>query len=230
MFQLRRALFTSLAIAVLSLCAAQTSSADTVVFDNGAPNGINGRNIGGPFYTAEDFTLTSAQSLTSVRFWGLRATTLPGAFTGQIYWEFRANAAGAPGAVLTSGLSPGTETFRAPSVFAGLSSYQYDFSVGSVNLSAGTYWLVLHNGAFGTTTTGDLFWETTAPNATSSAYQRTGTASSFIITTPPANHLAFQINAADGAPIPEPTTLVMLGLGLTGVAGAVRRHRKTNKG
>ena len=230
MFQLRRALFTSLAIAVLSLCAAQTSSADTVVFDNGAPNGIDGRNIGGPFYTAEDFTLTSAQSLTSVRFWGLRQTTLPGAFTGQIYWEFRANAAGAPGAVLTSGLSPATEAFRAPSVVPGNSSYQYDFSVGSVNLSAGTYWLVLHNGPFGTTTTGNLFWETTAPNATSSAYQRNGTITPFIITTPPANHLAFQINAADGAPIPEPTTLVMLGMGLAGVAGAVRRHRKAHKG
>jgi len=45
-------------------------------------------------------------------------------------------------------------------------SYQHDFSVGSLILGAGTYWLGLHNGPLTTDSRKDYYWETTSANAT----------------------------------------------------------------
>src|SRR5205814_6123509 len=79
------------------------------------------------------------------------------------YWAIYSNVAGAPGAVLFSGLqSAVTRVNTATGVLGIFDEFQNDFSIGSVALAAGTYWLALHNGPLTNTGGAKIYWETTS--------------------------------------------------------------------
>ena len=133
-----------------------------LIYDNGAPDASNGNEMTN-WIQAEDFTLGAAATVTDVRFWAIGIQE-PGSYQGSITWSLYADAAGQPGGLLYRNLVTPSRMFDHAVDFG--SSYQYDFSVGSLNLAAGTYWLGLHNGPLSTTDRLDLYWETTAGNLT----------------------------------------------------------------
>ena len=201
--------------------AALVGRADEI-YNNGAPNGVSGNEMT-QWIQAEDFTFASGQTVTDVRFWGVDATFQPG-YTGSITWRIYSNAGGQPGGVIAGGNVAATRVFRA-NVSFGI-SYQYDFSIGSVNLAAGTYWLGLHNGPLTTTTRLNMYWETTANNATSRGLEDIAPFDTGGWFNNGQEHAFVLFGPAQTAPIPEPATMILLGTGLAGVGATVRRRRK----
>src|SRR5258706_3387070 len=112
------------------------------IYNNGAPVFIGG-NIS-QVRSADDFVLASSANVTAVRFF---ASVFPGNtfstnFSGDIAWEIYNDSAGSIGTVVSSGAVTGLVGSASGSFF------QLDFDLGStLALSAGTYWLELHEGA-----------------------------------------------------------------------------------
>ncbi|HNQ87629.1 MAG TPA: hypothetical protein PKM73_03230 [Verrucomicrobiota bacterium] len=113
-----------------------------LLYDNGAPNQFTGNEMTG-WIQAEDFVFTSPQVLTDVRFWDYEYDSA--AYTGSIMWWIYADIAGAPGSTIYTGTATPTRSLTG-NLVSGMNEYVNDFSVGSLALAAGTYWLGLHNG------------------------------------------------------------------------------------
>ena len=90
-----KAAITQVALAVAFSSAAQAA----VIYDNGAPNQSNG-NEATQWIQSEDFTFTAATRITDVHFWNVDSGRLA---DGTISWFIYADAAGVPGAVISSG-------------------------------------------------------------------------------------------------------------------------------
>lgn len=116
-------------------------SAQNVIYDNGAPNHVDGNNIA-YFIGAEDFTLNSSQTITAVRAWLLGNS----GYAGSIAWAIYANSGNSPGAVLASGASPATFTATGFVSNQGAPEYQMDFPITPFTAAASTtYWLGIRN-------------------------------------------------------------------------------------
>lgn len=204
--------------AILTLACAPVHAA--LVFDNGAPNGLNGNEMTG-WIQAEDFILSGPMNITGIRFWAF--TLSGGAYSGSIYWEIRNDASGAPGAVVSgaSGLVTLTPVNEGPLAFGGNNRLRFDIPVSGVTLSGGTtYWLALHNGPLTNDRVQFMYWETTNSGFGVSGNELftpfTGSWSS--------NGLehAFQIfgerldggGSGGGGEIPEPSTWVLMSAGI----------------
>lgn len=121
--------------------------AAVTLWNNGGPGAVD---VGGSnltsFVQAQDFNIGFTSNLTGIRFWSLEAT--PNDFSGQIGYRILSDAGGTPGAtVLDSGLVSPTR-IAAGSVL-GLNQFQNDFAINVAGLTAGTYWVELHNGPLG---------------------------------------------------------------------------------
>lgn len=150
------------AIFLLVLCwlSALGSLRAAVVFDNGAPDRLDGYEFT-HWIDANQFSLGAAQILTSIHLWEAEASPT---FYGLMRWEIRANTGGnTPGAVLFSGTSTNlVRTATGLLVHGFLPEYDITFDLPApVTLSAGSYWLTLHNGPLSNTEPRDIFWETT---------------------------------------------------------------------
>lgn len=204
-----RCLLTCATLAASALPA--MANASIPIYDNGQPDHQDANNMGYA-WQAEDFTLGSGQWPASVTFWSLEAD---GAWRGSISWSILS----APGgATLFSGTTSDVSR-TGTGTYLGLSEYRNQFDIGSMlNLSAGTYWLVLHNGAFSNLDDPNEFlWETAAPNGSATGLESYDSGATWI---PNYNQHAFLISA-----VPEPASVAMLAGGLL-LAGFLRRREQ----
>jgi hypothetical protein len=202
-------MFTTLARAgalALSLAFSQAAMAVTV-FDNGPPNLASGTQMG-EFQVAEDFTLSSAATLGTIRFWSIQSAASE--YSGSVAWSIFSNSGTQPGASLFSGVAtvPGVAT--GGSTGFGYAAYVFDIPV-TLSLPAGTYWLGLHNGPLTNTTPREMLWATTATGLGSPGLYLDST------WVDSGNAHAFRLESA--AVVPEAGTSAMLLAGLMGLAG-----------
>lgn len=212
----------TLSVALLIAVAPAPAVAQTV-YNGGAPNGQAGFDIFNDFRSADDITATSPLAFNLIRFWGL----LPAgsSYVPTIFWQFLSDGGGGvPGSsVVAEGTTLANRTLRTP-LDVGFDSWQFDLALGGPrSLAPGVYWLALHDGALGDITDSTLLWETTDA----------GSGSQFAVDFVPTGewtgnwgaNLAFELRS-DGPTtvVPEPGTMMLVGVGLAGLAGVARRR------
>jgi hypothetical protein len=200
--------------AVCALGVSQAALAVTV-YDNGAPNNVFGTGMS-EVQVAENFALGSAYNITNLRFWSIQSA--PADYTGSVYWAIYSNSGSAPGSVLFSGTTATAATATGNSTAFGYGVYAFNIPV-AFTLSAGNYWLGLHNGPLTNTTPSEMLWATTATQVGSFGLYRDG--ANWVNTL---NEHAFAIDGV-AVPIPEPATGALLLAGLLATVGAARRRR-----
>jgi PEP-CTERM motif len=107
------------------------------------------------------------------------------------------------------------------------------FSVGSLNLSAGVYWLALYNAITanggipnGAATYLEVNTNSSGPNTPytpNNSLAGATDANGGIPYNPNLSDLVFSVNGTTS--VPEPTTMLLLGLGLIGLAGVRRKFK-----
>jgi hypothetical protein len=212
---------------VAMLCAAGVAQAGLIV-DNGAPNVTNARDIS-LFRSADDFTV-GAVTIGAVQFW--ITTTSPiqtdpqTNFSGSITYAFYNNSAGSIGSLITSGTVSGLV-----SVYSGLTHSGSNANINVVDfnllaplsLSAGTYWLELHEGAtLGTSDGTNIGWEV----ANSSGNAKQGLATNGLPVNGVNNELAFRLFDAPAASVPEPQNFALVGAALLLAAARIHHLRR----
>lgn len=203
-----------LAAGSLLLASIPAAQAD-VLYDNGAPLGVEGREITEGFTIADDFTLSSAATLDSFTFWNIEFP-FGGGLSSTLNYGVYADNAGALGSLITSGTTTSaTLAHNATGVTAQgfFPEYQNDVTISPIGLSAGTYWLTVSDpsGSF-------AYWETTNPNGSYSALQDNNGGGYGSLGT----QQAFRINGI----VPEGSTAMLLSLALPMIGAVVIRRRK----
>jgi len=220
------------------LAGIPSARADNVVYTDGAVNAtINGREFDNGFQLGDTFTLTAQSTLTEVE---IGVWLIPGDNLTSLDWSIDsfADSTTAPGTGASTSLDSGTKTavsldfsyFPAPGEnLFGFVVEAFSFSLPSVDLSAGTYWLVLSNGVVASVSTEPAYWDES--DGPSEAWQTTN---GFLIPDPAGDGCettycseAFQIDGATtstSGTVPEPSSLT-LGVLAALLAGAVRRLR-----
>lgn len=227
--KIRHALVAFLAAVLLG--SSSSAHATPFFYDNGSPNQVEGFEMT-QWIEAEDFTLAAGTTLTGVRFWSVQDDVrFAQPYQGSITWQIYSNNVIEPGSLLVSGNTAAVTRLATgnslPVALGSLTEFQNDFSLPSVLLSPGTYWLGLHNGPVSTTGFSQFYWETTNPNATLFSVNN-GTPFNDNDWASNDFQLAFQLSGETGAAaeaVPEPASLLLLGTGLVGIA----RHRLRRK-
>jgi hypothetical protein len=179
----------------------------TTLYTNGTISGaIGGAMINGGFEVSDSFVLSSDSLVTGVSNIGLWVYTPD--VPATVDWVI-STAADGGGTVeaFGAGSSLATSFFEA---VGNRDIYSSSFSTGGVTLSAGTYYLELLNAT--SAGSGAVFWDI---NGGSAAADTNGG---------PITSEAFQIDGVT----PEPTSVVLSGLGLMAFAGIARLRRKTS--
>ena len=195
------------ALAAFWLGLAQAASA-AVVYNNGAPNQVSGDQMS-EFVVAENFTLGSAATIASIRFWSVQGAATD--YLGSVYWAIYSDVAGVmPGAVLFGGIPVATAAVATgASTGFGYLEYSFDIDVVDFSLAAGDYWLGLHNGALTDTTAREMLWETTTtPIAPFGKYFDAANGR----WTDTDNEHAFRLDSAAVVSVPEPDSLALVAL------------------
>ena len=209
------------ALAALLVTATPLSAA--VVYDNGGPNSVSG-NETVAWVQAEDFSFAAATTITGAGVY-LAGFDGIGAWDGGFQYYLFGDAGGTPGGVIQTGpVAPAvSDTGIAWCCGGNAFLFTFDFAA-PVNLAAGvTYWLGIHAGAPGNFNRDNIYWVTTAINATLTGRESFGgTFDNWFDTD---REHAFYLVGEGGAVIPEPATWAMLIAGFGLVGGAARRRR-----
>ena len=197
------------------------AAAGTILYDNGAYNGeITARTINLDFGVSDSFNLSSGATVTGATFvlWAYPGDTLT-----SVGWAISSDPA-----YLGNGMVYGSGTATAAESALGDASYGYTLlsetiSIPDLALEAGTFWLTLQ---YASVPNGDpIYWDTN--NGPSVAWQTSvgnlqgqdceGCSDS--------GSQTFQIlGDSFTSAVPEPSSFAMLGLGLVGMAGLIRRR------
>lgn len=187
-----------------------------IVYNNGGPNQQNGNEMT-EWIQTEDFTLTSTQTISDIHFWDVDQ----GTYAGTISWWILGDLSGNPnfGDVLGSGQLNVNHTATGICLFFGC-EYENSWDIGALSLGAGTYHLALHNGDVSNDAREEFYWETTNLNGTTTGLECDLTnGACYDNWFNNGQEHAFYLTGT-----PEPGTLILLGSGLLGLAGVVRRH------
>lgn len=149
------------------LAGIPSARADNVVYTDGAVNGtINGREFANGFQVGDTFTLTAQSTLTEV---DLGVWLIPGTNLSSLDWSIYSyvDSTTVPGTGASTSLGSGTKAAvsYAPSYFIagenifGAEVEGFSFSLPSVDLGVGTYWLVLSNAVLSKVSTEPVYWD-----------------------------------------------------------------------
>jgi len=193
---------TLLLLTVFCLTVVGIPAMAKVIYTNGGPTAVSDFwDIGGTASTSNTFTCTQTSCTpTSLTFYGTAAPFSPGE-TIQVSITSGENA----------GIDYGTELSLLPSTAIpcnGLGQCIYTVPVSFLALPSGTFWLNLTEGQPGL-----AWWEGTGPSQAS--HTAPGGATIFNI-----QGEAFTLN---GTTTPEPGSFLLLGSGILGLAGVLRR-------
>jgi len=198
------------------------SSGSSTLYSNGNPNQVDGTDISS-FVSADDFKLTTAVNLTGVTFFASAdSDPFTSQFSGAIGFGIFVDSKGQPGILVASGSNNSPVLLDTGKQILGTEEYQLAIAVPSVSLTAGTYWLGLHEGPFGTPYDGTtIYWDTTAtqtgslPMATSDL---TGASGWFPSLSETNMDLAFSLQGSSAAstPTPEPAQWLAVLLAIAG--------------
>jgi len=204
--------FISLAL-VASVLVAAPAMASTL-YSNGPINGtVDAWNTCCGLIVSDSFTLSSNSTVTSFDggFW-----VGPGDSPASTSWAITTgNPSFLGGTVVASGSGSYSNSLYCLGCGLGVFDiYTSTLSGLNVSLAAGTYYLELYNGltAFGGNSS--LFWDENSGPSTAYEYP-------FFTTGIPSQ--AFNIYGTTGTTTPEPGTLILLGSGIAGLAGMLRR-------
>jgi hypothetical protein len=209
---------TGAGLAALAVLCLSAPASATVLYTNGPVNGtVDAWNIS-TYTVADSFTLASPATLTSVDFgvWQFPEDT-----TLSVDWEILSG--GPPG----TGTTLDSDTASVSQVFLYTNSWGYDiytttFSLPSIPLAGGDYWLALTNAATGSGA--DVFWdENDGPSAAWQSGAYLTAADGYCTEGGETGYCseAFTING-EPASVPEPATTSLL---LVGAAGLLLRRR-----
>jgi hypothetical protein len=204
----------------------------STVYNNGAPDQSDGANITG-FVAADDFTLGVGVTLTGGTFWSsANFDPFGDSFSGTIGWAVLADSSGSPGAILFSGADSAPVLTDTGVQIFGTEEWEIDFSLGSVSLGPGTYWLALHESALGTPDDGStIYWDTTGSQTgslsqiTADVTAASGWSSNTALVNGNGSDLAFLLSSNSGTSTPEPSAAGLVGVGILAIWFSSRRRR-----
>jgi len=197
-------MLTTRSIAILALLAGLSQQASAaILYDNGPSNGTGGYTFdsGDFFQVANSFDLTSDSTITDVN---AQIMSVASATPVSVDWLITSAALG--GTIFGSG----TADVSSSTYLSTINGYQYwdaSFGVGSIALSAGTYYLQFHNGQDSAGGAGALFWAISGGPSTALSNDVGAVDSE-----------SFQIlGTVAAAAVPEPAPYALVGAGLLGL-------------